>query len=259
MKHITGTFVAGVTTLFFAGCGGSIKYIDISQNTPIAVVSFSLNNSIHEEGKERDSGPGLLQKAADYYKNHQIAVNQLWTDFKVQYRDILLDADVVDIDAITSNESYREMTRHVPKMMVGKDIAPGANELVAEGGLNYISPVNKELMEKVAAQMNAKLLVTIAYTGSYSMNAGIGIGNLSAGAAKMNLKASVAMYEKGKGIVMQKTFTQKSDESFPMVQGILLSDNYAKGLSSAHAKMLPEIKAYLLDSKTKANATGTKS
>ncbi|MBN1603474.1 MAG: hypothetical protein JW915_17825 [Chitinispirillaceae bacterium] len=258
MKRITGMFVAGAT-LLFAGCGGSIKSIDISQSAPVAVVSFSLNNSIHEEGKERNSGPGLLQKAVDYYKNHQIAVNQLWTDFKAQYRDILLGTEVVDVDAITSNESYRELTKHVPKVVIGKDIAPGANELIAEGGLNYVSPINKELMEKVAAQVNAKLLVTIEYTGSYSMNAGIGIGNLSAGAAKMNLKASLTMYEKGKGIVMQKTFTQKSDESFPMVQGIMISDNYAKGLSSAHNKMLPEIKAYLLDSQAKAKAAGTKS
>lgn len=138
MKRIVGTVVAGIAILL-AGCGGSIKYVDISQSAPIAVVGFSLDKSITERGKSRDQGPGLLQKPEEYYKNHQLAVNQLWSEFKEQYRDIFLGVEVVDVDAIVGNESYKELTKHVPKKIMGKDMAPGSGELIAEGGLNYVA------------------------------------------------------------------------------------------------------------------------
>jgi hypothetical protein len=258
MKQCLCTLVTGAA-LLFAGCAGSMKYIDISKNAPIAVVGFTLNKSIVEEGKAPDRGPGLLQKAVDYYRNHQAAVNQLWADFKGQYRDVLLESGVIDIETIAVNDKYRELTKHVPKMMLGVDVAPGANELTADGGLQYVYSSDKALMENLATQLNAKLLVCIEYTASYAMSAGIQIGGIGGGAAKMKLRASLSMYEKGKGIVAQQSFSEESDESFPIIQGILLSENYAKGLSSAQKKILSTMKKYLLDNQVKANVTVTKS
>lgn len=86
------------------------------------------------------------------------------------------------------------------------------------------------------------------------MNTGIGIGNFTAGAAKMNLVATVKIYEKGKGIVLASNFSEDSEESFPMVKGMMFSENYKKGFSSANLKILPKIKEYLLMNKTEAAA-----
>lgn len=208
MKQYLGTLAAGAV-LLFAGCAGSMKYIDISKNSPIAVVGFTLNKSIVEEGKEPDRGPGLLQKAVDYYRNHQAAVNQLWADFKGQYRDVLLETGVVDIETITVNDKYRELTKHVPKMMLGVDVAPGGNELTADGGLQYVYSSDKALMENLATQLNAKLLVCIEYTASYAMSAGIQIGGIGGGAAKMKLRATLSMYERERNRVATVIFRRE--------------------------------------------------
>ena len=240
-----------------SGCGGA-KYIDISQSAPVAVVSFSLDKSIVEEGKQKDSGPGLLQKAENYYKNHQLAVDALWNDFKAEYRDMLLGSEVIDVESIASNEQYRELTKHTPKMMMGTDIAPGNSALVAADGLNYISGYNKEVLEKTAAMLNARLLMCVDYTGSYAMSTGVSIGKFGAGAAKMKLKAAITLYEPGKGVVLTGSFSENSDESFPMVGGELLSENYAKGFCSAQKKLLPQIKSFLQNQQTRAKETAQK-
>ncbi len=240
--------------VFLSGCGGGIEFIDISQKAPIAVVSFSLNKSIVEDGKERDRGPGLLQKAENYYKNHRIAIDSLWSDFKTGYREMFLGAEAIDIETIVSNEKYRELTKHVPKMMLGVDMAPGADVLTANSGLNFAPSSDNAIMDQIAALANAKLLMCIEYTGSYAMSSGISIAGIGAGAAKMKLSADIILYEPGKGIVLRKIFSESSDESFPMVGGILLSENYAKGFSSAQKKLLPQIKYYLQDQQAKAKA-----
>lgn len=251
MNHIAW-LTAGTGMLFLVGCGGGLKSIDVTENAPIAVVSFSLNKSIVEEGKEADNGPGLLQKADNYYKNHQEAVNQLWSDFKSDYRDVLLGTDVIDVESIVSNEQYRELSKHIPKMVMGKDIASGGSALLAQGGLNHVSSGDTEKMDKIAALLNAKLLMCIDYSGSYAMSTGVSIGGFGAGAAKMKLSASVVLYEPGKGVVLRQSFKADSDDVFPLVGGILLSENYAKGLSTAQAKLLPQIKQYLKTQQTKA-------
>jgi hypothetical protein len=253
----TVSFAAVIAAGILSGCGGA-KYIDISQNAPVAVVSFSLDKSIVEQGKQKDNGPGLLQKAANYYKNHQIAVDALWNDFKASYRDMLLGSDVIDVESIASNEQYRELSKHTPKMMLGTDIAPGSSALVATGGLNYVSSYDKNVLDKIAATLNAKLLMCIEYTGSYAMNTGLSIGNFGAGAAKMKLTAAINLYEPGKGVVLTNSFSEDSDELFPMVGGELLSENYAKGFSSAQKKLLPKIKSFLQNQQTKAKETAQK-
>jgi len=235
------------------GCGGSIKYVDITQSAPIAVIGFSLDKSIVEEGKERSGGPGLLQKAENYYKHHQEAIDALWSDFTSQYRDLFLGAEAIDVATIASDAEYKELTKHVPKMMMGTDIAPGSNFLAPANGLNFVSSTDKVVLDKLAAKFNAKLLMGIDYSADYSMTTGVKLGPLSGGAAKLNLKASVFLYEAGKGIVMQQSFTESSDESYAMVQGELVSDNYAKGLTSAQKKLLPKMKQYFETQKTKAN------
>lgn len=249
---------AACLTSGLVGCGGSIKYVDITQSAPIAVIGFSLDKSIVEEGKERNSGPGLLQKAQNYYKHHQEAIDALWSDFKSQYRDLFLGADAIDVETVASDAEYKEMTKHVPKMMMGTDIAPGSSVLAPNDGLNFVNSSDNALLEKLAAKFNAKLLMGIDYSANYSMTTGVKIGPLSGGAAKLNLKASVFLFEAGKGVVMQRSFEESSDESYAMVQGELVSENYAKGLSSAQKKILPQIKQYFEMQKTKANEVVTK-
>jgi hypothetical protein len=256
MKNII-TLLTCICAFFLFGCGGRM-YIDITQKAPIAVVGFSLNKSISEEGKEKNGGPGLLQQAVDFYKNHQIAVDTLWANFKTGYKDMFLGSEIIDLESIPANEKYREMTKHTPKMMLGMDVAQGGDVLTATNGLNYVSPTDKAIMDNLAGLLNAKLLVCIDYTGSYAMNVGISIGSFGAGAAKMKLTAKITIYEPGKGIVLEESFKESSDESFPLIGGVLVSDNYAKGLSSAHKKLFPEIKNFLQKEQMKAKEQGQK-
>jgi len=242
----------------FAGCGGGLKSIDISQQAPIAVVGFSMNKSIVQKDKAPDQGPGLLQKSENYYQHHQEAVEALWSELKAQYRDLCLGAEVVDIEKVAADENYQKLTKHVPKVMLGKDIAPGNSVLVPSGGLNYISTMDKDKLEKVATMFGAKLLMTIDYSAYWAMNAGLEINGIGGGAGKMWLRAVVSMYEPGKGVVLVQSFEESSDEQFPVVQGIMLSDNYAKGLTSANKKLLPKIKSYFEAQKSKANETAAK-
>lgn len=257
MKNVVGT-LALAAALGLTGCAGSIKYVDIQQGAPIAVIGFSLNKSIVEEGKEPSRGPGLLQKAENYYKNHQEAVNVLWNDFKEQLGDILLGSEIVATETIIANGEYQTLTKHVPKMMLGTDVAPGAKELPADGGLNFVNSGDNALMEKLSAVLSAKMLMTVELSGSYAMSTGVSIAGIGAGAAKMKLTVAVTLYEKEKGIVLQQTFSDESDDIFPMVGGELLSDNYAKGLSSAQKKILPQIKSYFSTQQEKAKAVPAK-
>jgi hypothetical protein len=244
-------------TVFLFGCGGRIS-IDISQKAPIAVVGFSLYKSISEEGKEQSGGPGLLQQALDFYKNHQIAVDSLWSNFKAGYKDMLIGAEVVDLESVASNEKYKELSKHTPNMMLGVDVAQGGNVLSPTGGLNFVYPYDKAAMDKLAELLNAKLLMCVENTGSYAMNVGISIGGLGAGAAKMKLSTTIYIYEPGKGIVLQQSFKESSDESFPLVAGVLVADNYAKGLSSAQKKLFPEIRNFLKKEQMKAKEQAQK-
>jgi hypothetical protein len=256
MKKAVSIVVVAAAT-FLTGCGGA-RYIDISRSAPVAVVGFSLDKSIVEAGKEPDNGPGLLQKDENFYKNHQLAINALWSDFKASYRDMLLGAEVVDVESVVSNAQYQELSKHTPQMMMGKDIAIGGNVLTVQGGLNYVSSYNKDVLEKIAAALNAKLLMCIDYTGSYAMSTGVSIGNFGAGSAKMKLTAQVNLYEPGKGVVLTRSFSEDSDESFAMVGGVLLSENYAKGFCSAQKKLLPQIKQFLQTQQTKAKESAQK-
>lgn len=256
MKNVRMLLIGSCSALL-VGCG-SPRYVDVGQSAPIAIVAFSLDKSIVEDGKERSSGPGLLQKAENYYKNHQIAIDGLWRDFKESYKDIFLGAEVLDVESVASNEEYRNLTKHVPKMVMGTDIASGANYLTANGGLNYVSSTDKALLDKLPGLFNARLLTIIEYTGSYAMSTGISIGKFGAGAAKMKLTARLSLYEPGKGIVLSQLFSADSDESYAMVAGALVSDNYEKGLCSAQRKLLPQIKAFLQTQQSKAKAAAQK-
>lgn len=249
---------ASTVSTFLLGCfSGSKTFVNLEGKGEMAVVSYSLNKSITEKGQEESSGPGLLQNKEKYYEDYVAALEVMYGDFQENADRVFADVTLSDIQTITENDFYRERTVHVPKVIMGKDIATGSDELTT-GGLNYVSTYETELLDSLSNELGVPLLLLVSNRADYSMEGGakLGLGNLkiSGGAARMNLTTAVTIYEKGSGTIMNKSFTSSSDENIPMIQGTVSTKDYSKCLYSAHRKNMDAIALYLKEQKDAAAA-----
>ncbi len=243
---------------FLFGCfSGSKTFVNLKGKGEMALVSYSLNKSITEKGQEDSSGPGLLQSKKKYYKDHVAALEAMYGDFADSVDLIFSDVSLVDIQKTAENEFYKERTVHVPKIVMGKDIATGSNELTT-AGINYVSTYDTELLDSLSDALGVPLLLLVSNSANYNLEGGaqIGLGNLKVGggAAKMNLTTTVTIYEKGVGTIMNRSFTGSSDERIPMIQGTISTEHYPKCLRSAHSKNMAAVAMYLREQKEAAAA-----
>ncbi len=181
---------------------------------------------------ENDDGPGLLQKEDAYYKDHQAALDSIWKAFESKL-PAAVGVDVVPVSVLSGSPEYLALTKHVPKKLLGKDIAPGANQLVA-AGLNWVSPANNaKLLDSVAKLSGAGQLLLVENRGSYKMHGGVAIGGLGAGVAKMRIDAHLHLYRPGKGVVWSGSYRGESSETGAIVAGTMSTSAYPKLLPQA--------------------------
>jgi hypothetical protein len=237
------------------GCFPPPSYIDITQKGTIALVSFGMDKSISAVGGEKDTGPGLLQKMAkgrekseqQYYRHHQASVDTMWGQYKERIRDAMLGVELVDFDTVMNSPAYQELTRHVPKIVMGSDIAPGADMLTPEK-MNYVGTNETATLDQLAELFGADLLLLVSNTIDYDSTSAI----VSVKVSRINVTANLALYEKGTGLVDQATFKGSSDERINLLLGTANPEKYEKGVASANRKVLDTIAAYFADQKDKA-------
>lgn len=253
-KFFSCSVLAVVSLIGFCGCGGKTTRapINLESKGKLALVSYSLNKSIVEKGKKADSGPGLLQKKEKHYEDHILALEGIVDDFLNNINDVFGDVHIIDVSSVIENETYQNITKHVPKMVMGKDVAPGSDQLVARG-INYVSGNDTEKLDKLAQELGAEVLVLVGNQAEYSMNSGIGLSmgslGLSGGSAVLNLKTNISLYQPGQGIILSEYFENSSDEKIPMVQGRVNSKHYPKCLLSAGKKNIAEMKTFFMEQK----------
>ncbi len=254
-KKITMLVCSALVFGSLTGCGG-MKSMPVNLETrgKIALVSFILDKSIEKRG-ERDSGPGLLQNKDKYYQYHKAALDQIFQQFLDSKSDVFGAVTMEDVETVKSNTEYQAITKHVPKMIMGKDISLGANYLSPEG-LNYVSAYDKEKPVKVATALNTQLLLFVENKACYDANAAIGIGPLKAsGTAKLFLTTSFSVYSpEEKKVILTRSFENSSDQTFALVNGEIMIDDssYPPAISSAFQKNLQNIKEYIASQKQAA-------
>jgi hypothetical protein len=230
--------------------------VNVEEKGNIAVVGYSLNQSVEKCDEEKSSGPGLLQNKEKYYENHVKAVNDLWGQFKENIKPQFGNAQFVDFPVIEQNQEYLELTKHVPKMVLGKDVTMGSDE-ICPLNINYVSVLDSAKLNKVAKIFNAGLLMYVEINACYEPSVAIGIGPIKpSGTAKLKVTATVHLYEPGKGVVLSSNFTDYADQSVPLIAGVVTPDDTKMGeyMTSAQAKIFPKIKSYIEAEKQKALA-----
>lgn len=227
------------------------KYVNIEDHGKIALVSFSMNRSIVGTGQEKDRGPGLLQKSKKYYSGHEESLDVLWTKFRDEIGDVFLNVPFVDFDEVTSNEKYQELTKHKPKMIMGKDVAPGSDQMSPEE-INYISVYDKKKLDSVAAIFGVELLLLIENQMGYDSSSAI----ISIKTSHLNLNTKIHLYKPGEGVIMSGSFEGKSDERISLLAGEAKSEDFAGCTSSAAQKVLVRMKEYIIKQKENAITAG---
>ncbi|KMQ49507.1 hypothetical protein CHISP_3582 [Chitinispirillum alkaliphilum] len=247
--------VALTVVVSVLGCfSGSAKFVNVQEHGPIAMVSFSLDNSIVPEGAERCTGPGLLQDEEKYYENHVKTAEALLEIFSDNLRGIFLDANFLDQHAVLSNEQYQELTKHVPRIVMGQDIAPGRN-MITVGGFNYVSAYSRDILENLTEILDVEMLLLIENTLSYEMSRAL----ISSGISNALLNTTVYLYQKGEGIVFSNTFRTSSDEALTLIAGTASTERYPVVARSAGMKIIEEIRSHMIYQKEMAESLAAES
>ncbi|MDG5813880.1 hypothetical protein QA601_02225 [Chitinispirillales bacterium ANBcel5] len=254
-RFFMGSICVALTTIII-GCGGSAPSpVNIESKGTFALVSFSLHNSIVERGKEADSGPGLLQDKENYYGDHMVALEDMMDQFFDNKREIFISVPFIGLNAITENEYYANETKHVPRMVMGRNIAPGANMLTARE-INYVSPYDSDKLDNLAEELGADVLVMVENNAEFYLSGGLGlsVGNLNVGggAGTLNLKTRVIFYEPGQGIIVDNTFSNDSDEKIPMIQGTVDTKDFPRCIAPAMQLNIADMKSFFIEQKEKA-------
>jgi hypothetical protein len=244
--------------LFFAGCGGSStqSFPQLDEKGSIAVVGYGLNKSIVLKGKDASTGPGLLQKKENYYAKHREAVEDMWRQFTENIGPAFDNATFVSFEEIGSSDAYRELTKHTPKMVMGKDVSVGGSYMSPEQ-INYVSDSDEEKLAALAEKLDAGLLMVVENSAQYKMHAGVSIGGLGGGAGVMELETEITLWEPGTGVIWNKTYKTSSDEKAPIAQGTMAKKHFPRLLASANEALFEEIKADIAKSKAAAAESAT--
>lgn len=207
----------------------------------IATLSFGLDKSIVEEGKERDQGPGVLQKASVYYAAHQMATDSLYAHFVAAAPILFEGTQLLGLDSTLQAPGYRTATACVPKKIMGREIF-GCPLLSPTNGLNGATFTQaKENFDPFAKGLGLDYYFMFVNDASYRMNAGGGVNGLTVGAGKMRLETTVYLMQPGKGSVWSTSFREDSEHSGAMVGSLFSSDNYVM-VGEAFTKMVPRLR-----------------
>lgn len=144
--------------LLFTACSVPPRYLHLGGNGKLAVVSFYLDKSIVEDGSERDTGPGMLQKAGNYFEHHQVAVELMWAQAKDSLPAVLGIPDIVPLETVHSNAKYAELTSYPPIKLMGLSKKLGDGSLYPKG-FQYVSPNNEKVVNGLFDPLGAEYLL----------------------------------------------------------------------------------------------------
>lgn len=210
----------------------------------IAVLAFGLDKSIVKEGAERDAGPGLLQKATDYYAANQKAADSLYAHFLAAIPALFEGIQLVPVDSIVHAPGYQTATACVPKKFMGREIF-GCPNLSPTNGLNAASLTQaKENFDPFAKNLGLDYYLIFVSSANYRLNAGGGVNGLTAGAGKMRMETTVYLLQPGKGSVWSTSLREDSEHSGAMVGDLFNTDNYVL-IGEAFTKMAPKLRESL--------------
>lgn len=232
--------------------------IDLTKKDSIALVSFTLDKTLVPKGStETDNGPGLLQKAVKgkeaseekHFKYHYQCLDSLYDQYVREIQTTMLNIPFLDFDKVASNDQYQNLTRHVPRMVMGSDVAPGSSYLTPNG-INYVSAYDNKKLDSIATLLGTNNLLLVSHKIEYDAATAF----IEVGLSKLYLKTDLTIYEKGVGIVSSKSFNVASDDELNLIAGLPNRKKFAPLISQTNLKMLKEIKGYYLRQKEKSEA-----
>jgi hypothetical protein len=233
VKSLLSLFALSSAALL-CSCAGVPQMIPpVPAPEKVALVSFSLNKSITaaadigQNNKQHDAGPGLLQKDSSYYSDHQAALDSLWEKYQEKLSGSL-GIQLVPIADIASNAKYQELTVHVPKKVLGSDIASGADRLEPHGGLKFVDVTDTAKLRALTEALGVQKLLLIDNNAEYEGSITLG-GN---GTAKMDMETRLAFYDPAKGVYWRGRYLGTSKSSAVMLAGTIST--------SAFPKLIPE-------------------
>jgi len=262
-KSFRSFTVAIAAACLMPSCLPAPKYVDLTQKNRIAVVSFTLNESITmEDGDTQDSGPGLFQKVAMVFENEsgdgylQEALNQIWAQFRENIQEALLGIPLVDFDEIVNNEQLLALTAPVRRIILGTDISSDAGMLKPEG-LNYVGASDSKILDSICTILGTDLLLLVTNEAQYakaSSSMRAQISNVTIAQTQKShiiLTTTLYIYEKGNGIIATESFKTKSDDKMQITWKSSDAAHYPKLMAQANAKAYKKIKERFLFHKNK--------
>lgn len=256
MNPKTNVVICCAAVVFtMVGCLKKPTAIDITEKEKIALVSFALDKTISYEGSsEVDNGPGMLQKAvkgkekgeADYFEHHQKVVDALLKEYNSQITSSMLNVPFVDFTVIKENNSYQDLTKHIPKIVMGTDINPGASFIVPEG-INYISEYDSDKLDLVADAIGTTTLLLVKHKVDFEKAEAL----IEIKTSRMSLTTDLTLYEKGEGIISSWTFKARSEKGISLILGTPNPKDFEEAVLSANEDIMQGIKEYYTNQKSK--------
>lgn len=259
-RSLKGTSICLLSSLLlltiFTSCKKPVP-VDLTKKDSIALVSFTLDKTLVPKGStETDNGPGLLEKAVVgkekmeefHFKYHNQCLETLLSQYQEKIQSTLLDIPFVDFNTVTGNAQYQELTKYVPKIVMGSDIAPG-NHVLTTGGLNYVSEYDNKKLDLLCTALGTQNLLLVAHKIEYDAAKAF----ISAGVSHLYLNSQLTIYEKGVGIVSSKNFSITSEEGLNLIAGLPNRKKFEPAISEMNMRMFKKIKDYYLFQKQKSD------
>lgn len=240
----------------FTSCKKPVP-VDLTKKDSIALVSFTLDKTLVPKGStETDNGPGLLEKAVVgkekmeefHFKYHNQCLETLLSQYQEKIQKTLLDIPFVDFKDVTGNAQYQEITKYVPKIIMGSDVALGSHALTT-GGLNYVSEYNNKKLDSLCAALGTKNLLLVAHKIEYDAAKAF----ISAGVSHLHLNTDITIYEQAVGIVSSKKFTITSEKGLNLIAGLPNRKKFEPAIAEMNMRMFKKIKDYYLFQKQKSD------
>jgi hypothetical protein len=235
IRFITLCAATGASMNLF--CSLPAHHLIVDGKGPIALVSFSLDRTLKADTDSTlDQGPALLASKPEketYWDHHQQAADAMYAQFKARISGTLAGAPILDSRQVEGNERYLARTQHVPKMVMGADVALGWSEIPATG-TNWVSAYDKPLLDTLCAILGVNCILTVQNKARYHVTDSFRIDStwnethtgFSARRIRQGhilLDCSVFLHEKGKGMTWARTYRGLMPKTMADLDG---DDNY---------------------------------
>ncbi len=245
----------GVSALM-SGCFSG-NYLYVEGKGDIALVSFSIDRRIREENDTNAiDGPALIEtrkNRENWWDRHQLSIDIMYNQFRNHLSEALPTTKLVPHDSIVMNKTYRMTTKHVPKIIMGKDISLGWSQISTEG-LNWVSGFDNEKLDTLCTEFGVQLAMAVECEARWHVTDSVieehsGFATISHNMGYILLDVSVILHEKGSGIVWSRNYTGLTADDWVPLQWSsdeppqMKKSDFPAQLENALLKVYPKIKA----------------